>query len=120
MVAGGVVLGLGRGRELLLELGDGPVAELGGATQVGLALSALELDLGLLELLLKLGDGADGVLLALPLGVHRVGALALLGERPLELLAARHRAGIIVIAQRLELDLELHDVPVDLVDLGRL
>ena len=28
--------------------------------------------------------------------------------------------GIVVVAQRLQLDLELHDVPVDLVDLGRL
>ena len=28
--------------------------------------------------------------------------------------------GIVVVAERLELDLELHDVPVDLVDLGRL
>ena len=107
-------------RELLLELGDRPVLELGGAAQVGLALGALELGLRLLDPLLELGDGTDGLLLALPLGVHRVGALALLGQRPLELLATRDRARIIVVAQRLELDLELHDVPVDLVDLGRL
>ena len=108
------------GLELLLDLGDRPVAELRGATEVGLALSLLELHPGLLELLLKVGDGAHGLLLALPLGVHRVRALALLGERPLELLAPCHRARIVVVAQRLELDLELHDVPVDLVDLGRL
>ena len=120
LVGRGVVLGrLGR-RELLLELGDRPVLELGGAAQVGLALGALELGLGLLDPLLELGNGADGLLLALPLGVHRVGALALLGQRPLELLAPRERARVVVVAERLELDLELHDVPVDLVDLGRL
>ena len=63
----------------------------------------------------------DRLLLTLPLGVHRGRALALLGERPLELLTARDRAGVVVIlAERLQLDLELHDVAVDLVDLGRL
>ena len=87
-----LVLGLRRRGEPLLELGDRPVLELGGAAEVGLALGALELDLGLLELLLELGHGADGLLLALPLGVHRVGALALLGQRALELLAARRGA----------------------------
>ncbi len=115
------MLGLRRDRELLLELGDRAVLELGGATQVGFALSPLELDLGLLDPLLELGHCADRLLLALPLGVHGVRALALLGQAPLELLAARDGPGIVVIgAQRLELDLELHDVPVDLVDLGRL
>ena len=117
VVACGVVLCFGGRRQLLLELGDRPVLELGRASEVGLALGALEVDLGLLEALLDLGHGTDRLLLALPLGVHPVRALALLGERALELLAPRHRAGIIVVAQRLELDLELHDVPVDLVDL---
>ena len=69
-------LGLGGGLQLLLELGDRPVLELGRAAEIGLALSALELGLRLLELLLELGDGADGLLLALPLGVHRGRALA--------------------------------------------
>ena len=120
MVFSGILLGLRRGREPLLELGDRAVLELRRATQIGLALRPLQFHLGLLDLLLELGHGAHGVLLALPLGVHRVRALALLGQRPLELLAPRDRPRIVVIAQRLELDLELHDVPVDLVDLGRL
>ena len=107
--------------ELLLELGDRPVLELGGAAEVGLALGALELDLGLIDLLAELGDGAPIVSFS---RCHSAciagGALLLLGQRPLELLATRDRAGVVVLAQRLELDLELHDVPVDLVDLGRL
>ena len=100
--------------------GIGPVLELGRAPEIGLALGALELDPRLLEALLDVGHRAERLLLALPLGVHPGRGLALLGERPLELLAARGRAGIVVVAERLQLDLELHDVPVDLVDLGRL
>ena len=102
------------------QLGDRAVLQLGGATEVGLALRALELDLGLLQALLDVGHGAERLLLALPLGVHGVRALALLGQRALELLAPGHRARVVVVAQRLQLDLQLHDVAVDLVDLGRL
>src|SRR5581483_11447377 len=87
--------------ERLGELGDRPVLKLGGATEVGLALGALELDLGLLQALLDVGHGTEGLLLALPLRVHGVGALALLGQRALELLAAAQRARIIVVAERL-------------------
>jgi len=54
--------------------------------------------------------------------VHPSRPLALFGERPLELLTPRGGAGVVVViaAQRLQLDLQLHDVAVDLVDLGRL
>ena len=92
--------GLGR-RELLLQLGDRPVLELGGAAEIGLALGSLELDPGLVELLLQVGHGAGRRLLTLPLGVHRRRALVLLGQRALELLAPRGGAGIVVVAQRL-------------------
>ena len=54
--------------EVRLELGDAPVLQLGGPAQVGLALRALELGAGLVELALDVGDAADGLLLALPLG----------------------------------------------------
>jgi ATP-dependent Clp protease ATP-binding subunit ClpB len=50
--------GLGR-RQLLLELGDRPVLKLGCATEVGLALCALELDPRHLQLLLDVGDRAQ-------------------------------------------------------------
>ena len=92
----------------------------GSPPQISLALCTLELDLALLELLLEIGHGPDRLLLALPLGVHGRRALLLLGQRALELLAAGAGAGIVVGAQRLELDLELHDVAVDLIDLGGL
>ena len=74
--------------ELLLELRDLAVAQLGGALQVGLALGALGLARGLLELLLELRDRLDRVLLGLPLRLHRGRALAQLGELALDRLAA--------------------------------
>ncbi len=107
--------------ERLLELGDRAVLKLGRAPEVGLALGALEVGPRLLELLLDIGDRTQRLLLALPLGVHPGRLFALLGERALELRAPRDRAGVVLVgAERLELDLELHDVTVDLVDLGRL
>ena len=121
-LASDVVLGLLRLREPLGQVRDRPVLQLGGALEVTGATRLLELHVGLLELLLQLGDGADRLLLLLPLGVHRGRALALLGQRLLELLAAGGGAGVVGLgaAERLQLDLELQDVTVDLVDLGRL
>ena len=96
---GRVVLG-GLGlRQALLELGDRAVLKLGRAAEVGLALGALELDPRLLEPLLDIGDRAQRLLLTLPLGVHPGRRLALLGQRPLELLAARRGAGIVIVAE---------------------
>ena len=54
--------------------------------------------------------------------MHRLRPLAFGGEGPFKLLAPGHRAGVLgaVRPERLQLDLQLHDVPVDLIDLGRL
>ena len=64
-----VLAGLGlrqRGVELLLHLGDAPVAQLGGLGQVAVALGALGLAAQRLELFLELADDVDRVLLVLP------------------------------------------------------
>src|SRR4051794_64416 len=108
-----------RRRERLLEVGDLAILELGGALQVGVALGALDLALGAIELGLDVAHGAESVLLLLPLSLHRVGALAQVGELALDRLAPfdRHRVGL--LRQRLLLDLELHDAALDLVDLDR-
>ena len=105
--------------ELAFELGDVLVEELRGALEVGIALGSLGLEPRLLELLLELGDALDRLLLALPLRLHRIRALAQLGEVPLDRLAALDRGRVGLLAQRGELDLELHHAAVDLVDLGR-
>src|SRR5215218_3048735 len=88
-----------------------------GALQVGLALGALELAVGLLEALLELLHGLDGVLLDLPLGLHRARLLAQLGELALDRLAALDRRRVGLLLQRRVLDLELQHPAVDLVDL---
>jgi hypothetical protein len=111
---------LGRRLKLLLQLRDRPVLKLGRTAEISLSLGALELRPGLLQALLELRDSADCLLLALPLRVHRRRALALLRQRTLELLATGDGPGVVVLSERLELDLELHDVTVDLVDLSRL
>ena len=105
--------------EALLELGDLAVAQLGGALQVGVALGALDLAVRLLEALLDLAHGADRVLLGLPLGLHPRRALAQLGQLALDRLAALLGGLVLLLAQRLALDLELHHAALDLVDLGR-
>ena len=66
-----------------LQLGDRPVLQLRRAAEVGLALGALEFQTLLVELALDLGEALDRLLLALPFGRHRRGALLLLGQRAL-------------------------------------
>ena len=84
---------------LLLELGNLAVAQLGRALQVGLALGPLELGARLLEPLLEVADGADGLLLALPLGVHARRALAQLGELALDRVAAGDGRVVVSLAR---------------------
>ncbi len=103
--------------ELLLELGDLAVAQLGGALVVELALGALELRARLVEALGDLAEALGGLLLALPLGAHAGDLLAQLGELALDLRAAL--GGGVVLGDGEVLDLELLDAPLDLVDLGR-
>ncbi len=52
--------------DALVETGDQAVVELGGTGEVSLALGALGLALGLVELLAQLADGRDRLLLGLP------------------------------------------------------
>jgi hypothetical protein len=106
-------------RDLLLELRDLAVAELGRPREVGVALGALRLAVRLLEPLLDRADRLDCVLLALPVRLHLTRLLAQVGELPLDRLAARGAGVVLLLLQRLELDLELLDAALDLVDLGR-
>ena len=113
-VAVGALLGLGQAP---LQVGDLAVAQLGGPLEVGLALGLLGLAVRLLQALLDLLDALDGVLLRLPLRLHAAGALAQLGELAVQRLEARGRGLVALALQRRALDLELHDAPLDLVDL---
>ena len=85
----------------LLELGDLAIAQLGGALKVGVALGALGLAMGLLEALLRGADSLDRLLLALPVRLHLVRALAQVGQLALDRLAAGDRSVVLLLLQRL-------------------
>ena len=105
--------------EPLLELRDLAVAQLGGTLQVGIAFGALGLGALALERLLDFAHAPDRVLLGLPLRLHRRRALLEVGELTLDRLTALARRIVLLLGHRLVLDLELHDPPLDLVDLDR-
>ena len=105
--------------DLLLELGDRAVRDLGGAPEVALALRQLRFVAEPLDLGLRLADLLDDLLLALPLRLHRAGALLELGDLALHVLEARLARRVALLLQRLLLDLELHQPARDRVDLGR-
>ena len=73
----------------------------------------------LLELLLELARRLDGLLLLLPVRRQPVLLFLEVGQLLLELLQPLLRRLVGLLAQRLALDLELHDAPLDLVELGR-
>ena len=102
-----------------LELGDPAVADLGGLPEVAGARRLLGLGARLVDLLLDLPDRAERLLLLLPLGLHRRRALAELRELALERLAPLDGRRVLLLLQRLALDLELRDAALHLVDLLR-
>ena len=100
---------LGELRLLLLDgplkLGDPAVAELGGALQVGVALGALGLASGLLELGLGRLDGIDCLLLVLPASLHLRGAFAQVRELGFDRGQPVLRYLVLLLLERLPLDL---------------
>ena len=103
--------------ELLLELGDAAVLKLAGLGEVAAALRLLELEPRRVELLLDLRLAGDLVLLRLP-ALGQLGRLLLeVGELLLELGEPVLRRLVLLLLQRLALDLELDDPPVEILDL---
>ena len=103
--------------ELLLERGDRVVSEPASFRVVALALRLGERVARGVELFLELGGLAKLVLLGLPAGGQRVGLLLQFRKLAGELLEAILRSCVGLLLQRLLLDLELHDAPVELVQL---
>ena len=107
---------LGGVGELLFELGNAAVLKLAGLGQIAAALGLLQFDPRRVELLLELGFGADLVLLRLP-AAGQFGRLLLeVGEFLLELGQPLLARRVAFALQRLALDLELHDPPVEILD----
>src|SRR5919197_6552929 len=103
----------------LLELRNAPVAQLRGPLEIRVALGALRLALDFLELGLRGLDLVDRALLVLPAGLHLRRALAHVRELGLDRLSTLDGGLILLLLQRLALDLELLNTALDLVDLGR-
>ena len=97
--------------------GMSPYCSFAGALEVVLALGALELAAGGVELLDRRLARVDRLLLGLPACLHLRGRLLELGELGLDRLAACLRGVVLLSLERLALDLELEDAAVDLVDL---
>ena len=102
-------------RELALELGEEPVADLRDAREVAVALGALGLHAQLVDLPRDLLDAVEHVLLVRPAARELVAPGLRLGELLLERLARRGR----LLRHRRELDLELRHPPLGLVELDR-
>ena len=104
-------------RELLLEVGDDAVGEPSGLGIVALALRLGERIARVVELFLEFLRLADLVLFRLPACGQRVRLLLQLAELGAEFYQPVARGGVALLAQRLLLDLELDDAPVELVEL---
>ena len=113
----GALLG-GELGELLLEGGDGAVAELGDGVEVAGALEALAFVAGLRELLADLLHVLDGGLLALPLELHRGGFLLEGGELGAKGGEALLGGGVRLLFERRLLDFEARLAARGLVELG--
>src|SRR5206468_10489761 len=101
--------------ELALELEELPVAQLGDAREVGGTLGLLLLELDALALGLELADLRDRLLLLLPVGLeHRHLGPPLL-QLVLETPQALAAPGVVLLGERLALDLELVRAALQLV-----
>ena len=105
--------------DLLLERRQPAVLQLGGLGVVPATLRALDLDPHLFELFLQLAAGEDRLFFLLPVAREAVLVLLEIGQLLFELLQPFLGGLVGLLLQRLTLDLELHDAPLDLVELGR-
>jgi hypothetical protein len=105
--------------ELFFELGEFAVAKFGGLIQIVLALGFLDGDFGLLDLFANLSNFLDGLFLSLPLGLELIGVRFEIGKLLLELCEPIFGRDIGLFFQSLALDLELHNSPLNFVELGR-
>ena len=118
-----ILLELGEPRllvlDLALELRQAAVLQLRGLGVVAGLLHALHLLADLVDLLLQLAHRLDGVLLLLPVR-HQPGLFFLeVGQLLFELAEPLLRRLVLFLAQRLALDLELHDPALHFVELRR-
>ena len=103
--------------ELILQLHERAVLQLGRLVQIVFPLGPVDLDLRLLDLLAKRPQCLHGTLFLLPLRLHRVGLGPQIGQLLLELLEAPLGRIVRFFFQGLALDFQLHDPPQRFVQL---
>ena len=108
-----------RGVELLLYLGDTPVAQLGGLGEVAVALGALGFPTQCIELFFEFADDVNGVFLVLPLRRKAGELLLFVGQLRAQLLQPLLGRRVFFFGQRHLFDLEAAHQALDLVDLDR-
>ena len=104
-------------RQPVAEFLVGPVLELGGRGEVGLAFGLLDARRERLELRLRRADRGDRGLLAFPALLHAAGDLLEVGQLLLEDRQPGLRGVVGLLAQRFALDLELDPPALELVEL---
>src|SRR5690606_15222017 len=105
--------------DLRLELLELAVLQLGRAVVVVGALRLLDLDPGAVHLVTQLGDRRDRLTLLVPLRPQGVTLFLQAGQLALEGLQSLGGRLVRFLAQRLALDLELHDATLGFVELDR-
>ena len=104
--------------QLLLQLGQLAVFQLGGLVQVVLALGFLDGGIGLLDLLTQALHLANGVLLVLPLCLHAAELILQFGKLLFQILQAALAQGVGLLFQAHLLDLQLGDAVRQIVHLA--
>src|SRR5207253_8162 len=102
-----------------LQLDGLAVAKPRGSLEVGRPLGPLGLDPRFLDASLELPDPSDDLLFTLPASLERVAPLGKVRQRLVEQPKALARSLVLLLLQRLPLDLELPDLPLQLVELDR-
>ncbi len=105
--------------EFPLQFGDLPVLDLRGEVQIPRPLRLLLLELGRFQLLVDDAGGVDRGLLVLPLRLEFARLLFEVREIAFQFLQPVARGLVFLLFQCGLLDLQLHDLPFELVHLGR-
>src|SRR5207244_726049 len=104
---------------VLLERRNAAITDLRGLLEVAPSRCAVRLRPQLLQLRLLALQLRDRVLLGLPLRLHRIGPVPQLLQLLFHALAPLLRGLVLLLRQRRELDLVLHDLPLDLAALAK-
>ena len=106
------------GGQLLFQVGQGAVLQLGGFVQVVGLLGVLDLQLGLLDLFAQLLAFVQLFALGLPPGPHGVGGGAQVGQLLLQVFQTQLAGVVGFFLERGLFDLQLHDAAGQLIELG--